>query len=188
KITRKITIKVPENAKFDLNTRHSKVQLPKGKTSGKVSYGSFKSDEINGGDLKIYYAPVNVDVLTASTLSLNNITDATIASVMNTTLTSNSSDLTINKLDNNVDLTSKFGELLISEVVSGLKNFKLNLNFSDATLNLKNLKERLKILNADTVKMNKKTSKNFTLNGNFSLKNNNIIIKGNQSEITIKKH
>lgn len=187
KITRKITIKVPENAKFDLNTRHSKVQLPKGKTSGKVSYGSFKSDEINGGDLKIYYAPVNVDVLTASTLSLNNITDATIASVMNTTLTSNSSDLTINKLDNNVDLTSKFGELLISEVVSGLKNFKLNLNFSDATLNLKNLKEGLKILNADTVKMNKKTSKNFTLNGNFFLKNNNIIIKGNQSEITIKK-
>lgn len=187
KITRKITIKVPKNAKFDLNTRHSKVQLPKGKTSGKVSYGSFKSDEINGGDLKIYYAPVNVDVLTASTLSLNNITDATIASVMNTTLTSNSSGLTINKLDNNVDVTSKFGELLISEVVSGLKNFKLNLNFSDATLNLKNLKESLKILKADTVNSNKNASKNFTLNGNFSLKNNNVVIKGNQSEITIKK-
>lgn len=187
KITRKITIKVPKSATFDLNTRHSKVQLPKGKTSGKVSYGSFKSDEINGGDLKIYYAPVNVDVLTESTLSLNNITDATIASVINTTLISNSSGLTINKLDHNVDVTSKFGELLISEVVSGLKNFKLDLNFSDATLNFKNLKESLKILKADNVNSKKNASKDFTLNGNFSLKNSSVIIKGNQSEITIKK-
>ena len=187
KITRKITIKVPKKAKFDLNTRHSKVKLPKGKASGKVSYGSFNSDEINGGDLKIYYAPVNVDVLTASTLSLNNITDATIASVMNTTLTSNSSGLTIKKLSNNVDLTSKFGELLISGVIPGLQNLKLDLNFSDATIDLKNLNENLKILSAENVKTNKNVSKNFTLNGKFSLKSNNVNIKGNQSKVTIKK-
>ncbi|WP_347175416.1 hypothetical protein [Polaribacter uvawellassae] len=187
KITRKITIKVPANATFDLNTRHSKVKLPKGKTSGKVSYGSFNSDEINGGNLDIYYAPVNVDVLSASTLSLNNITDATIASVINTKLSSNSSGLTIKKLNNNVDVTSKFGELIISEVVSGLQNFKLDLNFSDATIDLKNVKEFLKILQADNVNSNKKGSKNFTLNGNFTLKNNSITIKGNQSKITIKK-
>jgi hypothetical protein len=187
KITRKITIKVPKNAKFELNTRHSKVQLPKGKTSGKVSYGSFKSDEINGGDLKIYYAPVNVAILSASTLSLNNITDATIASVINTKLSSNSSGLTIKKLDNNVDLTSKFGELLISEVVSGLQNFKLDLSFSDATIDFKKLKENLKILKADNVSSNKNVSKNFSLNGNFSLKNSSVTIKGKQSEITIKK-
>ncbi|MFN0729642.1 hypothetical protein [Polaribacter gochangensis] len=187
KITRKITIKVPANATFNLNTRHSKVQLPKGKTSGKVSYGSFKSDEINGGVLDIYYAPVNVDVLSASTLSLNNITDATIASVINTKLLSNSSGLTIKKLDNNVDLTSKFGELLISEVVSGLQNFKLDLSFSDVTLDLKNLKENLKILNASNVDSNKNISKSFSLNGNFTLKNSSVSIKGNQSKIIIKK-
>ena len=187
KITRKITIKVPKNAKFDLNTRHSKVKLPKGKTSGKVSYGSFNSDEINGGDLKIYYAPVTVDVLTASTLSLNNITDATIASVMNTKLTSNSSDLTIEKLNSNVDLTCKFGELVISSVVSGLQNFNLDLNFSDATIDVKNIKEDIKVLQVDNVKTNKSISTDFTLNGKFYLKNSSVDIKGNQSKITIKK-
>ena len=187
KITRKITIKVPKNAKFDLNTRHSKVKLPKGKTSGKVSYGSFNSDEINGGDLKIYYAPVNVNVLNASTISLNNITDATIASVMNSKLISNSSDLKINKVNSNVDVISKFGDLLISELSNGLKGFTLDLNFSEATVDLKNLTEKLNILKASNVNSNKNVSKNFTLNGNFSLKSNNVSIKGNQSKITIKK-
>ena len=187
KITRKITIKVPKDAKFELNTRHSKVKLPKGKTSGKVSYGSFNSDEINGGDLKIYFAPVMVDVLNSGTISLNNITDATIASVINSTLTSNSSGLTIKKLNNDVTVSSKFGELLISEVVAGLQNFKLDLNFSDATIDLKNLKEKLQILQADKVKTNKTISKDFTLNGKFYLKNSSVDIKGNQSKITIKK-
>lgn len=187
KITRKITIKVPVNATYNLNTRHSKVQLPKGKASGKVSYGSFDSDEINGGILEIYYAPVNIDVLSTSKLSLSNITDAKIASVINAKLTSNSSGLTIKKLDNNVDITSKFGELVISEVVSGLKNFKLNLSFSDATINLRHLKENLTIIKADNVNSNKNVSKGFSLNGSFSIKSNNVSVNGKQSEITIKK-
>lgn len=187
KITRKITIKVPKNAKFDLNTRHSKVKLPKGKTSGKVSYGTFKADEINGGDLKIYYAPVNVDVLTSSTISLNNITDATIASVINSNLISNSSKLKIQNLESDVELTSKFGELVIDKVVSSLKGLKLDLRFSDATIDLKNLKENIQILSADNVKSNKNVSKNFTLKGNFSVKNSSLSIKGKQSKITIIK-
>ena len=143
KITRKITIKVPKNATFDLNTRHSKVKLPKGKTSGKVSYGTFNADEINGGDLNIYYAPVHVNVLNGSTVTLNNITDATIASVMNTKLISNSSKLRIQNLDSDVELTSKFGELIIDKVISSLKGLKLDLSFSDATIDLKNVKEKL---------------------------------------------
>jgi len=54
KITKKIKIKVPKGATFELNTRHSKVKLPKGKTSGKVSYGSFKASGIEGGNLKYH--------------------------------------------------------------------------------------------------------------------------------------
>lgn len=151
KITRKITIKVPKNAKFDLNTRHSKVQLPKGKTSGKVSYGSFKSDEINGGDLKIYYAPVNVDVLTASTLSLNNITDATIASVMNSTLISNSSGLKIGTLNNNVTLISEFGELTVDKINPSFKDFKLSLNHSSADLPLLDIDSDYKLKTTESI-------------------------------------
>jgi len=186
KITRRITIKVPKNATFDLNTRHSKVKLPKGKTSGKVSYGSFKSDEINGGDLNIHFAPVIIDVLKGSTLTLNNTTDATIASVLNTTLTSSSSKLRIQNLDSDVALTSKFGELVIDKVMSNLKGLKLNLSYSDATVDLRNLLERLTIDHATDVS-SKNTTKNFILNGNFSLSNSKVNIKGKQSELKVKK-
>ncbi|MBL4904646.1 MAG: hypothetical protein JKZ00_01165 [Flavobacteriaceae bacterium] len=178
KITRKITIKVPKNATFILNTRHSKVKLPKGKVSGKVSYGTFKADEIHGGDLKIYFAPVHVNALSSSTVSLNNITDAILASVSNSKLISNSSGLKIAQIDQNVDLSSKFGELTIESIAADVKNFKLNLNFSDATIKLGKSKINFK-----------KHSKNgqITLNGNFDFIEGPLKIKGKQSKLTIRQ-
>ena len=185
KITRSITIKVPKNATFDLNTRHSKVKLPKGKASGKVSYGTFNADEINGGDLNIHFSPVNVGRLIKSTLSLHNITDATIASVMNTKLTATSSKLNIKNIENDVNLTSKFGELVIDNVISSLKGLNLHLSFSEATANLTNVKEKLQFSQVDDV-INTK-SKNVVLNGNFTVKNSKVNIKGKQSKLTVRK-
>ena len=185
KITKKIIIKVPKNATFDLNTRHSKVKLPKGKTSGKVSYGTFNSDGLQGGDLKIYYAPVDINTLNACTLFLNNVTDAKLASVTNTVLNTNSSGVKIINVNNKVNLTSKFGELLLSKIVSGVNDFKLNLNFSDAIVNFSNLKEKLNFSQVDDV-INTNT-KNIVLNGNFSVNNSVVTINGKQSKLTIKK-
>ena len=93
----------------------------------------------------------------------------------------------IQNLESDVELTSKFGELVIDKVVSSLKGLKLGLRFSDATIDLKNLKENIQILSADNVKSNKNVSKNFTLKGNFSVKNSSLSIKGKQSKITIIK-
>jgi hypothetical protein len=90
----------------------------------------------------------------------------------------------IDKIFDNVNLTSKFGELLISEVVDNLKGFKLNLSFSDATVNLKNSKEKLNFVQVTKVENVK--SKNIVLNGNFTVHNSKVKIKGNQSKITIK--
>ena len=56
---------------------------------------------------------------------MNNITDAKLASVSNSTLKSNSSGLTIATDHNNVNINAKFGELVIESVLSGLDNFKL---------------------------------------------------------------
>ena len=190
KITRKITIKVPKNAKFDLNTRHSKIKLPKGKTSGKVSYGTFKADEINGGDLNIYYAPVNIDLLNGSTISLNNITDATIASVMNTTLTSNSSGVKINNVGNNVNLTSKFGELLISKFSPKTVGFKLSLSQSEAIIDGEIFVNNLNIdIHANEKDYFKKVKKGLKLNGKFNVKtkDNQLMVSGKFSTLTLQK-
>lgn len=186
KITRKITIKVPKNATFDLNTKHSKVKLPKGKTSGKVSYGTFNADEINGGNLNIHFAPVIIDVLKGSTVTLNNITDATIASVINTKLTSSSSKLRINRLENDVDLTNEFGELVIDEVISSLKGLKLNLSFSETTIDLKNFKGKLPILSFTKIINMSEAKKSSTFSGRINANSPVIDIKGKQSKLTIK--
>ncbi len=190
KITRKIIIKVPKNATFDLNTRHSKVKLPKGKTSGKVSYGTFNADEITGGDLNIYYAPVKIDVLKESTITLNNITDATIASVINTTLKSNSSGLKINEIGGNVSLISEFGELLISEIHDNFDSFNLSLRQSEAIIDGELFVNNLIIdLNANEKDSFKKVKKGLQLKGKFNVKtkDDRIKINGKFSTLTLQK-
>tara|TARA_R110002073_G_scaffold8207_1_gene45601 strand:- start:51399 stop:52844 length:1446 start_codon:yes stop_codon:yes gene_type:complete len=187
KITRKITIKVPKNAKFDLNTKHSKVKLPKGKTSGKVSYGTFNAEEINGGNLNIYFAPVNIGVLTASTLSLNNTIDAKVASIVNSKITSSSGDLTINNVLNDVDMDLSFGDINILNFDSSIEKFVMNLRQSKAIINLAAFKNNFVVETASSTTENKK-NKTMTLNKNFKFKakNNAIKIEGKYSTLTLK--
>ncbi len=53
KIKKRLEIKVPKGATFDLNTRHCKVKLPNTVASGKVKYGTFNANNLNGGELTI---------------------------------------------------------------------------------------------------------------------------------------
>lgn len=198
KITKTIIIKVPKKATFDLNTRHCKIRLPKGKASGKVSYGTFKARAINGGELNVYYSPVDVNTLNACTLFLNNVTDANFASVANTELHSNSSGVKIKNVNQNVILTNTFGNVEIVNVSPNYNNFKLMLNYSDAVINLSNVKEKLIYTigsgrpmyprnSSMKFDLQKKTGKN--INGNFTLISNNkkVAIKGKYSQLSIKE-
>ncbi len=186
KIKKKITIKVPKGATFDLNTRHCKVKLPKTKASGKVSYGSFDANGLDGGDLKIYYAPVNINTLHTTTLSLNNVTDAKIASVTNTTLTSDSGSLEVDEVFSNVHLESSFGELVITKLNSGLKNFNLILKQSEAEIDGKLLgKNFISVVESYGDKNDKS---NF--NGSFTIKSKKeglVYIKGKYSTLKLTK-
>ena len=195
KITKKIKIKVPKGATFELNTRHSKVKLPKGKTSGKVSYGSFKASDIEGGNLKISYSPVTINSLKETTLSLNNVTDAKIASLTNSTLTSDSGGLEILEIFSGTNLKSSFGDVIIKKIDPALKNFVLTLNQSEATINLVGFKDKLKIdtqgnrskiFNYD--KLSEK-GKGMLLKGSFIITSNsgNLIINAKYSELDIKQ-
>lgn len=195
KITKKIKIKVPKGATFELNTRHSKVKLPKDKTSGKVSYGSFKASDIEGGNLKISYSPVTINSLKETNLSLNNVTDAKIASLTNSTLTSDSGGLEILEIFSGTNLKSSFGDVIIKKIDPALKNFVLTLNQSEATINLVGFKDKLKIdtqgnrskiFNYD--KLSEK-GKGMLLKGSFIITTNsgNLIINAKYSELDIKQ-
>ena len=157
KIKKRLEIKVPKNATFNLNTRHCKVKLPNTKAFGKVSYGGFDASNLNGGRLTIDYSKVSINDLNGCTLFLNNVTDANIASVTNTTLSNNSSGLNINIINENVNLSDKFGELTIHNFNPNFNNFVLNLSNSDASILLGDVKTSF-IYNINTSKLDNKTS------------------------------
>jgi len=195
KINKRLEIKVPKGATFDLNTRHCKVKLPKTKASGKVSYGTFNADELNGGELKIYSSPATINSLNSSILFLNNVTDAKVVSVANSSITSSSGDLIISKVFNDVNIDLSFGDISILNFDSSIEKFVMNLKQSEAEINIGSFGDRIKILSSDVAYSKKKQLSNlklgesYTLKGSFKIggKEDKLKISGKYSTITFMK-
>ncbi|MDE0535402.1 hypothetical protein [Tenacibaculum sp. L6] len=197
KVTKKIMVKVPKSATFDLNTRHCKVTLPKTKASGKVSYGTFKADAIDGGKLTVSYSPVTINSLNACTLFLNNVTDAQLASVTNATVNSNSSEVKLNNVFNDVKVNSDFGELEIVKIHPNYNTFKVFLNSSKANINILSIKKKLIYdIGKKSPEFASEPSMKFTIhkpkeeiNGSFTILSNDkkVEIKGKYSQLELKK-
>lgn len=198
KIKKRIDIKVPKKATFNLNTRHCKVKLPNTVASGNVKYGAFDANTLAGGDLQIFYSPVSIQDLNSCNLFLNNVTDATIASVTNTKLFNSSSVVKINKINQNVDITHKFGDLIIDEIVPDYESFRLTLDYGNAVVNLKNINAKLNYVVGNkssnypdkaALKIVYGKEKSKEINGNFMINSegNQFLIRGKYSQISIKK-
>ncbi len=198
KIKKRLEIKVPNKATFNLNTRHCKVKLPNTVASGNVKYGGFNADYLNGGKLKIDYSNVSIDNLNGCTIFLNNVTDAKIASVTNTKMSNNSSGVKIITINENVDMKNKFGELSIKEINPNYQSFKLLLDYTEAFVNTTGVKKDFIInideksplfpnkasLKFDILNPNKKD-----INGNYIIKTKDgtFIIEGKYSQISLKE-
>ena len=192
KITKKITVKVPKGVILDLNTRHCNLKLPKMSASGKVSYGSFNSDGLEGGELNINYAPVQISTVANTTLNLKNVTDAELASVAQSTLNSDSSGLEILELHSGTTIEASFGDVKIVKINPNLKDFSMILNQADAYINFKGFDKDLKFDRVDTVITDdpvRHGGKGMTLIGTIevSTSGKEVKIKGKYSELTIKK-
>ncbi len=181
-IKKRLEIKVPKAATFDLNTRHCKVKLPNTVAFGNVKYGSFNANNLNGSKLTIDYSPVTINDLNACTLFLNNVTDAKIASVTNTTMNNNSSGVKIYKINENVTISDKFGELRIDSFNPNFGKFILNLSQSEATLLLGNIPSKFKY-QVNRVKLDNKVAGK---SNNSNTTKNLIQVNGGYSTITIK--
>ncbi|WP_299049498.1 hypothetical protein [uncultured Polaribacter sp.] len=182
KIKKRLEIKVPKNATFDLNTRHCKIKLPNTVASGNVKYGTFNANDLVGGRLTIDYSKVDINHLNACTLFLNNVTDAKIASVTNTTMSNNSSGVRVFKINQNVNLSDKFGELTIDNFHPNFGEFVLNLSQSNATIILGDVFSNYKY-QVNRVKLDNQRTKNIK---NNSPTNNLIRVNGDYSTIVIK--
>ena len=181
KIKKRLEIKVPKGATFDLNTRHCKVKLPNTVAFGNVKYGTFDANNLNGSELTIDYSPVRINDLNACTLFLNNVTDAKIASVTNSTMRNNSSGVKIFKINKNVVISDQFGELKIDSFNPNFGEFLLNLSQSNATLILGDVSSTFKYQVNKVNLENKRVGKS-----NDPSTKNLITFKGDYSSILVE--
>lgn len=191
KIKKKILIRVPKGVTLDLNTRHCKLKLPKMNASGKVSYGTFNAEGLEGGNLDIFSSPVKINTLENTTLNLKNVTDASFASVANSTLNSDSGDLKIVELLSGNTISTSFGDIVIDKVSPTLRKFTMKLNQSNGEINLKEFSEILTFKANKVIKFDKtaKGGQGMSLKGNFELttKDGELKISGNYSELRVKQ-
>ncbi|QNM86555.1 hypothetical protein H9W90_05395 [Polaribacter pectinis] len=182
KIKKRLEIKVPKGATFNLNTKHCKVKLPNTVASGNVKYGAFDANNLIGGRLTVDYSPVNINSLNACTLFLNNVTDAKIASVTNSTMRNNSSEIKIIKINNDVNFSDKFGKVTVESFNPNFGEFVLNLSNSEAILNLGEVHSNFKY-QVNKVKLNNERVKYFKNNNKTA---NLLKVNGEYSSIVIK--
>ena len=180
KIKKRLEIKVPKEATFNLNTRHCKVKLPNTVAFGNVKYGTFNANNLQDSRLTIDYSPVTINDLNACTLFLNNVTDAKIASVTNSAMNNNSSNVIILRVNDNVDVSDKFGKLTINNFNDHFGKFNLTVSQSEALLQL------LNVSSAFDFQLNKVNLENPKKNSSKNNSKNVIKIKGDYSNVVIK--
>lgn len=140
KAKKTIKLRIPRNARLDLNVRHGEIKL-NGETSNltaNLSHGSLTADVIKGEKTNINasYSPVNVKNWQYGVLNASYIEDLNLDRVESIKLTSNSSDVTINEIGKTGILSGNFGKLTIKKLSPDFSNLNITLKNSDLELSL----------------------------------------------------
>lgn len=131
--------------------------------------------------MEIDYSKVTINDLNACTLFLNNVTDAKIASVTNTTMSNSSSSVNVANINEDVIVIDKFGLFTVENFKPNFANFSITLSQSEAILYLNDVPSKFKY-QVNKVKLDNKVTKN-PLNASST---NIIKVNGDYSTITIK--
>ena len=133
-----IKIKVPKKAKLKLNVKHGELKLANNVSNLKANlvYTKLTANSINGSitSINVSYAPVAVANWDLGTLNLNYVDDAKLVNVNHLVLSSNSSNVFIDKVNSNAIIDGSFGVLKILNVDSNFSGMNLVLQNSDVIL------------------------------------------------------
>lgn len=138
-VKRIIKVKMPKKAELDLNVRYGKVKMASTYNSKiKISHGSLAAATIDGGDtsIDVSYSPVNVGSWIGGSLNANHVKECTIANAKDIAITSNSSNVVINRLSGSGMISGSFGQLSIPNVSDDFGSLTIILENSDLVMNL----------------------------------------------------
>ncbi len=138
-VKRTIIVKMPKKATLDLNVRYGNVKMVSAyNAKGNISHGSLAAGNINGEEtsIDVSYSPITVASWNGGTLSANHVKECSIASARDIAVTSNSSNVVINKLNGAGMISGSFGQLSIPQISDNFGSLTLILENSDLVLNL----------------------------------------------------
>lgn len=142
KLKRTLVIKVPKNAKIQLNVRHGHLNFDDdiNNVRGSIAHATFTAKSINGKNnaLDIAYSPVNIENWEHGSINMSYVKEGNITAAKSIKLNANASDVVIDNLEETGIIAGSFGELTISETGDNFKRLDISLENSDLILKLPN--------------------------------------------------
>mgnify|MGYP001062834056 CR=1 FL=1 len=142
KLKRTLVIKMPKNAKIQLNVRHGHLNFDDdiNNLRGSIAHATFTAKSINGKNnaLDIAYSPVNIENWEHGSINMSYVKECNITAAKSIKLKANASDVVIDKLEETGIIAGSFGELTINETGDDFKRLDISLENSDLILKLPN--------------------------------------------------
>ncbi len=136
---RKIVIRMPKEAKLDLNVRHGNIKIAEAKNARvNLSHGDFMAETILGDKtlINVAYSPVDVASWDYGTLQATYLKDCVIDKAKSINVNSRASSIVINELEDAAVISGSFSELSIPKLGKNFKTLNINVENSDVVLNL----------------------------------------------------
>lgn len=193
KVKKVIKIKMPKDAKVNMNVRHGELKFSSviHNLKASISHASLLANHIDGGQtsINVSYSPVYVDLWSMGELNLNFVKTADIKTVGSLVLGSKSSNIEIGTLTGNAIIDGSFGDLAINDVSDSFNNLSIVLENSDALIILPNVSHHFQFKgNRSKLKHPKNKSNEGTSSfsaGSVS-SNKSIIVNAKFSEVTMQ--
>lgn len=140
KVKKTIKIKMPKDAKINMNVRHGELKFSSviNNLKGDVSYATLVADHIGGSktSINVSYSPVLINTWDLGELKLNFVDKANIKTANRLVLSSNSSNIGIDNVTGNAIIDGSFGDLSINNIAETFNNLNIILENSDALIKL----------------------------------------------------
>jgi len=198
KVKKKIIIKMPKDAKLNLDVKRSQLKIAKlNQIDANLNYSSLHIDELTGNNNKISanYSKLEITKAKNLNLDLKYAKNVNIGEILELVSVSKTSNLVVENLEQQAIIEGTFGELNIKKIDDDFRLLDINLKNSSAKINIPHNKINFYI-NSKSSEFNQNTNVDFKMdtiadaviyqNSKPSSTAQNINIKANFSSLTLK--
>lgn len=139
KVKKKITIKMPKDAKLNLDVKRSQLKIADiYQIDANLNYSGLQIEKLRGENCRIQASYSRIDVAEANALNLNirYAKKVDIGKVVNLVSISKTSNLHIKSIENKALIEGSFAELVIDDINSDFTYIDINLRNSNGKVNL----------------------------------------------------